>query len=92
MVSDPIQPDIATAVRALIAKKDLIDAAGFTTETAQNLNLISYDHDTLSVNAVAPKLNLATIPEAVGPVLAIDLEWREGVVAFGGLPLAPITM
>lgn len=61
-------------------------------ETADSLNLIFYDHDTLSLVAVAPKLAPATIPTAAVPVLAIDLTWREGVVAFGGVPLAPITM
>ncbi|KAK2626297.1 hypothetical protein QTJ16_004559 [Diplocarpon rosae] len=92
VVSDPITPDITAAVNALIAKKDLIEKAGFLRETSDGLNLISYDHDTLSVVAVAPKLNVATVPAAAVPVLAIDLTWREGVLAFGGLPLAPITM
>ncbi|KAL2068759.1 hypothetical protein VTL71DRAFT_15097 [Oculimacula yallundae] len=92
VVSNPITPDITDAVKALIAKKSLIDAAGFMKETADSLNLISYDHDTLSLAAVAPKLALATIPSASVPVLAIDLTWREGVLAFGGVPLAPITM
>lgn len=92
VVANPIQPDITDAVNALIAKKDLIDAAGFMKETADGLNLISYDHDTLSIVAVAPKLNPATLPAASPPVLAIDLDWRRGVAAFGGVPLAPITM
>lgn len=92
VVANPIQPDITAAVNALIAKKDLIDAAGFMSETADGLNLIDYDHDTLSLVAVAPKLDVATIPAAAVPVLAIDLTWREGVLAFGGVPLAPITM
>ncbi|CZT47557.1 uncharacterized protein RSE6_08132 [Rhynchosporium secalis] len=92
VVSHPITPDITDAVNALIAKKSLIDAAGFMKETAAGLNLISYDHDTLSLIAVAPKLALATVPSAAVPVLAIDLTWREGVLAFGGVPLAPITM
>ncbi|PBP25976.1 hypothetical protein BUE80_DR003043 [Diplocarpon rosae] len=92
VVSDPITPDITAAVNALIAKRDLIEKAGLLRETSDSLNLISYDHDTLSVVAVAPKLNVATIPAAAVPVLAIDLTWREGVLAFGGLPLAPITM
>ncbi|CAK4033682.1 Hypothetical predicted protein [Lecanosticta acicola] len=92
VVADPIQPDITTAVNALIAKKALIDAAGLSEETADGLNLISSDHDTLSLVAVAPKLDPATIPAATPPVLHIDLDWRRGVVAFGGLPLAPITM
>ncbi|KAK3652928.1 hypothetical protein LTR56_004876 [Elasticomyces elasticus] len=92
VVSNPITPDIDQAVNALIAKKDLIDAAGLSAETADGLNLISYDHDTLSLVAVAPKLNVATIPVAAVPVLAIDLDWRRGVAAFGGVPLAPITM
>ena len=91
VVADPIQPDITTAVDALIAKKDLIDAAGLSKETADGLNLISYDHDTLSLFAVAPKLDLLTIPSAVAPVLHIDLDWRRGVAAFGGVPLAPLT-
>lgn len=63
----------------------------FSRDTA-GLNLIPYDHDTLSLVAVAPKLAAVTIPAAALPVLAIDLTWREGVVAFGGVPLAPITM
>ncbi|KAK4496501.1 hypothetical protein PRZ48_012481 [Zasmidium cellare] len=92
VVASPIAPDITTAVNALIAKKSLIDAAGLSKETADGLNLISYDHDTLSLVAVAPKLNPATIPAATPPVLQIDLDWRRGVVAFGGVPLAPITM
>ncbi|KAK4956207.1 hypothetical protein LTR10_005728 [Elasticomyces elasticus] len=92
VVSNPITPDIDQAVNALIAKKDLIDAAGLSAETADGLNLISYDHDTLSLVAVAPKLNVATVPAAAVPVLAIDLDWRRGVAAFGGIPLAPITM
>ena len=92
VVANPIQPDITQAVNALVAKKDLIDASGFMKETADGLNLISYDHDTLSLVAVAPKLNPATIPAASPPVLQIDLDWRRGVVAFGGVPLAPITM
>ncbi|KAK5718759.1 hypothetical protein LTR15_008493 [Elasticomyces elasticus] len=92
VVSNPITPDIDQAVNALIAKKALIDAAGSSAETADGLNLISYDHDTLSLVAVAPKLNVATIPAAAVPVLAIDLDWRRGVAAFGGIPLAPITM
>lgn len=61
-------------------------------ETAAGLNLISYDHDTLSLVSVAPKLAPVTLPIAAVPVLKIDLTWREGVLAFGGLPLAPITM
>lgn len=77
---------------ALIAKKPLIEAAGLSKETADGLNLISYDHDTLSLVAVAPKLNPATYPAAAPPVLQIDLDWRRGVAAFGGVPLAPITM
>ncbi|EME38897.1 hypothetical protein DOTSEDRAFT_66880 [Dothistroma septosporum NZE10] len=92
VVANPIQPDITDAVNALIAKKDEIDASGFMKETADGLNLISYDHDTLSLIAVAPKLDPATIPAATPPVLTIDLDWRRGVAAFGGLPLAPITM
>nr|POE54315.1 hypothetical protein CFP56_41254 [Quercus suber] len=92
VVADPVTPDITDAVNALIAKKSLIEAAGLANETAAGLNLISYDHDTLSLVAVAPKLNLLTIPAAAIPVLQIDLTWREGVLAFGGLPLAPITM
>ncbi|EME81730.1 uncharacterized protein MYCFIDRAFT_87104 [Pseudocercospora fijiensis CIRAD86] len=92
VVANPIAPDITQAVNALIAKKALIDAAGLSKETADGLNLISYDHDTLSLEAVAPKLDPTTIPIAAGPVLQIDLDWRRGVVAFGGVPLAPITM
>lgn len=92
MVSNPITPDITAAVNALIAKKSLIQAAGLSAETAAGLNLISYDHDTLSLVAVAPKLSPVTISAAAVPVLAIDLTWREGVLAFGGVPLAPITM
>ncbi|KAK5111235.1 hypothetical protein LTR62_005263 [Meristemomyces frigidus] len=92
VVANPIAPDITDCINALIAKKSLIDAAGLTTETANGLNLISYDHDTLSLVAVAPKLNVATIPAAAVPVLRIDLDWRRGVVAFGGVPLAPIAM
>nr|POF01057.1 hypothetical protein CFP56_21005 [Quercus suber] len=92
VVANPITPDITDAVNALIAKKSLIEAAGLAGETAAGLNLISYDHDTLSLFAVAPKLDLLTIPAAAVPVLEIDLTWREGVAAFGGLPLAPITM
>ncbi|CZT16392.1 uncharacterized protein RCC_02235 [Ramularia collo-cygni] len=92
IVASPIQPDITRTVNALIAKKPLIDTAGFTSETASSLNLISYDHDTLSLIAVAPKLNLLTVPAAAEPVAAIDADWRRGVVAFGGVPLAPITM
>jgi len=91
VVADPIQPDITAAIDALIAKKDLIDAAGLAAETAAGLNLISSDHDTLSLFSVAPKLELLTIPSAVVPVLHIDLDWRRGVLAFGGLPLAPLT-
>ncbi|KAI7153004.1 hypothetical protein KC349_g8645 [Hortaea werneckii] len=91
IVSDPIAPDITTAVDAVIAKKTLIDEAGFRQETADGLNLISYDHDTLSLVAVAPKLNPVTIPAAAVPVLRIDLDWRRGVAAFGGVPLAPLT-
>ncbi|KAI7572019.1 hypothetical protein KC343_g896 [Hortaea werneckii] len=90
-LSDPIAPDITTAVDAVIAKKSLIDEAGFRQETADGLNLISYDHDTLSLVAVAPKLNPLTIPAAAVPVLRIDLDWRRGVAAFGGVPLAPLT-
>ena len=82
VVSDPITPDITDAVNALIAKKALIDAAGFTKETADGLNLISYDHDTLSLAAVAPKLALATIPAAAVPVLAIDLTVRTYLFLF----------
>lgn len=92
VVVNPIAPDITDAVNALIAKKALIDEAGLANETAAGLNLIDYDHDTLSLVAVAPKLNVATLPAASVPVLEIDLTWREGVVAFGGVPLAPITM
>ncbi|USW55988.1 Putative Cell wall mannoprotein [Septoria linicola] len=92
VVANPITPDITQAVNALIAKKALIEAADLSKETADGLNLISYDHDTLSLVAVAPKLNPVTIPIAAGPVLQIDLDWRRGVAAFGGLPLAPITM
>ncbi|KAH7336466.1 hypothetical protein BKA65DRAFT_553112 [Rhexocercosporidium sp. MPI-PUGE-AT-0058] len=73
IVSNPITPDIRDAVNALIVKKYLIDAASFSKETANGLNLISYDHDTLILVAVAPKLALATIPAATVPVLAIDL-------------------
>ncbi|KAI6829847.1 hypothetical protein KC340_g12179 [Hortaea werneckii] len=91
IVSDPIAPDITTAVDAVIAKKSLIEEAGFRRETADGLNLISYDHDTLSLVAVAPKLNPLTIPAAAVPVLRIDLDWRRGVAAFGGVPLAPLT-
>lgn len=76
---------------AVIAKKSLIDEAGFRQETADGLNLISYDHDTLSLVAVAPKLNPLAIPAAAVPVLRIDLDWRRGVAAFGGVPLAPLT-
>ncbi|RMY83863.1 hypothetical protein D0861_07226 [Hortaea werneckii] len=90
-LSDPIAPDITTAVDAVIAKKALIDEAGFRQETADGLNLISYDHDTLSLVAVAPKLNPLTIPAAAVPVLRIDLDWRRGVAAFGGVSLAPLT-
>ncbi|KAK4556989.1 hypothetical protein LTR86_005970 [Recurvomyces mirabilis] len=92
VVSNPIAPDITEAVNYLLGKKALIDAAGLSKETADGLNLISYDHDTLSLGAVAPKLNVATIPAASVPVLKIDLDWRRGVVGFGGVPLAPITM
>ena len=73
VVSDPITPDIKDAVNALIAKKSLIDAAGFSKETADGLHLLSYEHDTLSLVAVAPKLSPVTIPAAAVPVLAIDL-------------------
>ena len=92
VVANPIAPDITEAVNALLAKQALIDAAGLSKETADGLNLISYDHDTLSLVAVAPKLNVATIPAAAVPVLQIDLDWRRGVAGFGGVPLAPITM
>ncbi|KAF2206788.1 hypothetical protein CERZMDRAFT_103088 [Cercospora zeae-maydis SCOH1-5] len=91
VVADPIAPDITEAVDALIAKKALIEEAGLSKETADGLNLISYDHDTLSL-AVGVKLSPITVPEAAVPVLQIDLDWRRGVVAFGGLPLAPLTM
>ncbi|KAK3673523.1 hypothetical protein LTR78_006757 [Recurvomyces mirabilis] len=64
VVSNPIAPDITEAVNGLLGKKALIDAAGLSKETADGLNLISYDHDTLSLVAVAPKLNVATIPAA----------------------------
>lgn len=92
VVADPITPDVAAAIDALVAKKSLIDAAGLASETAAGLNLISYDHDTLSLIAVAPKLSVVTIPAAAAPVLEIDLEWRRGVLAFGGVPLAPLIM
>ncbi|KAK5124825.1 hypothetical protein LTR85_001538 [Meristemomyces frigidus] len=92
VVANPIMPDITDAVNALIAKKALISAAGLSSETAAGLNLISYDHDTLSLEAVGPKLDPTTVPAAAGPVLDEDLTWREGVAAFGGIPLAPITM
>ncbi|KAK3073625.1 hypothetical protein LTR53_004635 [Teratosphaeriaceae sp. CCFEE 6253] len=92
VVANPIAPDITDAVNALIAKKALIASAGLSAETAAGLNLISYDHDTLSLVAVAPKLNAATIPAAAVPVLRIDVDWRRGVASFGGIPLAPITM
>ncbi|KAK3111645.1 hypothetical protein LTR53_012906 [Teratosphaeriaceae sp. CCFEE 6253] len=92
VVANPIAPDITDAVNALIAKKALIASAGLSAETAAGLNLISCDHDTLSLVAVAPKLNAATISAAAAPVLRIDVDWRRGVAAFGGIPLAPITM
>ncbi|PPJ54352.1 hypothetical protein CBER1_07130 [Cercospora berteroae] len=91
VVANPIAPDITQAVDALIAKKGLIEEAGLSKETAAGLNLISYDHDTLSL-AVGAKLSPVTVPAAAVPVLQIDLDWRRGVVAFGGLPLAPLTM
>ncbi|EMC98818.1 hypothetical protein BAUCODRAFT_381363 [Baudoinia panamericana UAMH 10762] len=92
VVANPITPDATAAVNALIAKRSLIDSAGLAGETASGLNLISYDHDTLSLEAVGPKLNVATLPAASPPVLQIDLDWRRGVAAFGGVPLAPLTM
>ncbi|EKD18778.1 hypothetical protein MBM_03020 [Drepanopeziza brunnea f. sp. 'multigermtubi' MB_m1] len=53
------------AVDALVAKKEaLIGVVGFTSEA---LILISYGYDTLSLVAVAPKLDVAMVPAAAGP-------------------------
>jgi hypothetical protein len=90
-VTNPVLPDSTFATDQVIAKRDLIEAAGLGPETASAFNLVSYDHDTLSLIAVGPKLDPATLPEAAPPVLAIDLDWRRGVLAFGGVPIAPLT-
>lgn len=91
IVSSQIAPDIRDSVNALIAKKPLIAAAGLSAETAASANSLDYDHDTLSA-ALGLKLSPVTAPAAAVPVLAIDADVRRAVVAFGGVPLAPITM
>lgn len=92
MAAAPIGPDVTAAVDALIAKKDLIHKAGLASETADALNLCSYDHNTLSLEGVAPKLDNSTISMAIPSVLQIDKDWRRGVEAFGGKPLPPLDL
>lgn len=75
-----------------MAKRYLINTAGMGGETADSLNNISRDHDALSLEAVAPKLTVSTLAQAAVPALAMDLEWREGVLAFGGEPWSAITI
>ncbi|CAL3969792.1 unnamed protein product [Diplocarpon coronariae] len=87
-----IAPQKITNPNKIIAVVSDPIAPDITAGTSEGLNRISYDHDTPSVMAVAPKLNVATIVAAAAPVLAVDLTCREGILAFGGLPLAPITV
>ncbi|KAF2770726.1 hypothetical protein EJ03DRAFT_62139 [Teratosphaeria nubilosa] len=89
IVANPILPHINDYVATIISKQPVISAAGFDHETADTLNAISSDHDTLSL-AVGAKLSPVTLLSAAQPVLAIDGEWRRAVLAFGGVPLAPL--
>jgi len=77
--------DAETAVpiagKALESKKAPLVGAGLKKKILEGLELLEFDHESLSV-AIGKKLAPITLPAAAAPVAVIDASIREAIAYF----------